>query len=84
MDVDEVKRLLSQAASYLGMLAEVEAKCRLLQNKLRLAKARGEPYELHGEEADIALAQMKRDLTKYRRKLHLIHDRLAEFHEDLG
>lgn len=67
-DLRRAKRLLDRGCGYLGMIAEVRAKCSHLQDQLRDGVA---PSEVAPR-----LAQMRQDLATYSRKLARIYREL--------
>lgn len=75
-NVEYARKLLRRARSYLGMIAEIPAKCVLLRNRFRDAERRGEDATAHGDELARQLAQMEADFAKYSRKLKRIAQEL--------
>jgi hypothetical protein len=72
------KKLLAEAATCLGMIAEIQAKCRFFKSRLSKYEGSELPLEIH-EEFLWHEGQMEEDLTKYSRRLAEIDEELRGY-----
>lgn len=67
--------LLNKGMGCVGMIAEINSKCRLLQLRL---KQSNDPDSLQSEFEE-RLVQMKEDLAKYSRRIKKIYEELESY-----
>lgn len=67
--MERLQRIQNELKALRGMIAEVQAKCRLWKIRAEQEEqTSSEPSEEFSTGVDVAVRQMKRDLAKYRRR----------------
>jgi hypothetical protein len=78
--MDRRQELWEELMGIRGMIAEVQAKSRLLKNRVKQEEQlHPEPTQEFAEEAIRAVRQMKRDLAKYQQRLLQLLDEWRQY-----
>lgn len=80
--MDRRQRIQNELKALRGMIAEVQAKCRLWKMRAEQEQASlSEPSEEFSAGVDEAVRQMKRDLAKYRRRSQYLLEQWRQYGE---